>query len=769
MRERGGSLRLGAWFARHDPGYAALRRATRTAIVMPLLFAFASVVVRDAEVATFSAFGSFAMLMLVDFAGPMRERLQAQVWLAVTGAVFVCLGTLVSSPVWLAVAAMAVVAFAVLFAGTVSSVLASASTSLLLSFILPVTLPGTVASIGPRLLGWGLAAAVAVVAVAVLWPAPTREPLRAPASGACRALAGRLRADAAYFHGNGDAALEAARTAAVAEADTAVAALQDVFLASPYRPTGLSTSARTVVRLVDELNWLNIQVSQSAFAAYTPSSGVSPVREAALRVKLAAADALDAGADLLMRTGGDPEELEAALLLLAEARAAVYSAAMSAPALPGGVDAVGGATGPVGRLVSALDPGFRAQELSHAVDQAARNIALTARAERRTWWQRLLGRQPGDVPGPLSAAEERASGYFTWHSVWLRNSIRGAAALAIAVLLADLTGVQHSFWVVLGTLSVLRSNALSTGQTALRGVLGTSLGVIVGALLLFVIGTNTVALWILLPFAILVAGIAPAAISFAAGQAAFTVTLVLLFNIITPTGWTVGLLRIEDIAIGCGVSLLVGVLFWPRGASAALRQALAEAYDESVRYLTAAVAYGLDRCDPATADTPRPTAQSMRAAAASRRLDDTFRTYLAERGTKRFPLARVTALVSGVAGVRLAGDSIVDVWQRQDAAAADVTDARAALEQLTARLSAWYTELGRDLLSRSPSPEPLAPDPALEQQLARAATSDADDASLRPTPVVRLIWTADYLDVVRRLQAVILGPEREAATSQAGR
>ena len=58
----------------------------------------------------------------------------------------------------------------------------------------------------------------------------------------------------------------------------------------------------------------------------------------------------------------------------------------------------------------------------------------------------------------------------------------------------------------------------------------------------------------------------PTAISFAAGQAGFTVVVIVLFNIIEPTGWKVGLTRIEDVAIGCAVSLVVGFLFWPRGA-----------------------------------------------------------------------------------------------------------------------------------------------------------------------------------------------------------
>ena len=48
----------------------------------------------------------------------------------------------------------------------------------------------------------------------------------------------------------------------------------------------------------------------------------------------------------------------------------------------------------------------------------------------------------------------------------------------------------------------------------------------------------------------LLAAYAPRAISFAAGQAAFTVVLFVLFNMIQPVGWRVGLVRLEDVAIG---------------------------------------------------------------------------------------------------------------------------------------------------------------------------------------------------------------------------
>ena len=133
-----------AWFNRHDPDYGALRRAARTALIMPALFALGDKVIGNPALATFAAFGSFAMLLLVDFSGPMTDRLLDQAALGIVcGGAHHASATLVSRTTWLAAVTMAVVAFAILFAGVVSSVLAGATTALLLSFILPVSLPGT--------------------------------------------------------------------------------------------------------------------------------------------------------------------------------------------------------------------------------------------------------------------------------------------------------------------------------------------------------------------------------------------------------------------------------------------------------------------------------------------------------------------------------------------------------------------------------------------------------------------------------------------------
>jgi hypothetical protein len=123
---------------------------------------------------TIAAFGSFALLLLVDFPGRTWSRLRAQAALAATCSVLICVGTLVSQSPVAAVAGMAVVGFAVIFSGVVSSV-AGAMTPLLLSFILLVALPPPAAQIPDRLVGWDMAAVASLFAIAVLWPAPADE------------------------------------------------------------------------------------------------------------------------------------------------------------------------------------------------------------------------------------------------------------------------------------------------------------------------------------------------------------------------------------------------------------------------------------------------------------------------------------------------------------------------------------------------------------------------------------------------------------------
>jgi uncharacterized membrane protein YccC len=701
--------------------------------VLPTVFALGLTVIDNPTLAIFAGFGSFAQLLLVDFGGPIRDRLQAQAALAAVGAVFIAAGTLASSAAGVAAAAMAVVAFVVIFSGVVSSVLAGATSSLLLAFILPVALPGPVSSIPDRLAGWGIASGAALLAIALLWPAPARDPLRDTAIAACRALAARLRAD---------------DEAAAARATSAVEALHTRFFASPYRPTGLSTSARTLVRLVDELRSLNEIVVD-------PVPHESAVDVLARDVNSKSAAVLEASADLLDKPDRSPDALRAAQAALGQAVGQLEHA------ITIGLPTVGSHREDQMRAaISSLDPCFRAQAASYVAAQIGRNVDLAAAAERRGWVDRVLGRQPAGLAGRVSAAQERAGAHVERSSVWLHNSVRGAAGLALAVLVAELSGVQHAFWVVLGTLSVLRSNALNTGQSVVRGLAGTAVGVIVGAGLVLLIGTDRSVLWVLLPVAVLLAGLAPA-VSFAAGQAAFTLTLVILFNLLQPTGWQVGLVRIEDVAIGCAVSLAVGLLFWPRGATTALRKALAEAYVDSAHYLARAVEFGVARADAAVSRIPAPTRAAVDAAAASRRVDDAFRAYLAERGAKPFTMGEVTSLVTGVAALRLAGDAVLDLWQSNEPARGDRRVERREVLASARLMTRWYDDFAAGLTGRAAVPDPLEPDPAADGRLVDAVAHDLDSSEGQASATaVRMLWTEDHLDAARRLQGSLVGPAR---------
>ncbi len=163
------------------------------------------------------------------------------------------------------------------------------------------------------------------------------------------------------------------------------------------------------------------------------------------------------------------------------------------------------------------------------------------------------------------------------------------------------------------------------------------------------VGGHPVALWVLLPLAVLVSGAAPSMISFAAGQAGFTLVVIILFNIIQPSGWKVGLTRIEDVAIGCGVSIVVGLLFWPRGAMAALGRALSDAFVMSSSYLADAVVRLTNPNDAVDTDPGQRAANT-----AYLRLDDAFRQFLAERGAKVVPVDVIAGLFTGSNRIRLA-------------------------------------------------------------------------------------------------------------------
>ncbi len=136
--------------------------------------------------------------------------------------------------------------------------------------------------------------------------------------------------------------------------------------------------------------------------------------------------------------------------------------------------------------------------------------------------------------------------------------------------------MPHGFWVLLGTITALRSSAWDTRTSATRAVAGTAVGVAVASAVLWVVGESRPTVWALLPVAVFIAVLAAGSASLQAGQAAFTFTVLVLLRVLHPTA-NFGLLRLDDVATGCAVAVVVGLLCWPRGAAGVLGRALADA------------------------------------------------------------------------------------------------------------------------------------------------------------------------------------------------
>jgi uncharacterized membrane protein YccC len=350
----------------------------------------------------------------------------------------------------------------------------------------------------------------------------------------------------------------------------------------------------------------------------------------------------------------------------------------------------------------------------------------------------------------LRTAGRVAGEHASVRSAWFLNSVRGALALAAAVAVADLVHVQHGFWVVLGTLSVLRTNAASTGSTALRALVGTAAGFFIGAGLILLIGHDTAALWAALPVAILVASYSPGTAPFAVGQAAFTVTVSVLYNILVPVGWKVGVLRVEDVAIGVAVSAAVGILFWPRGASAVVADDLADSFHESGIYLVQATgwAVGSRRAPP---DASRP------ATSAAGRLDDALRGFLAEQGAKRVAKEYVWRLVGATMRIRLTAQSLSNLAPPEGATEPD----RRGLLEAAVRVAGWCDGVAGELGRSSPTAARELAASTFDEQ-----ASPDESNRLQPRDTY-LIWVKYHLDHIQQHLAELAQPVAAVAARRA--
>jgi uncharacterized membrane protein YccC len=612
-----------------DPENDAFRRALRAALIVPLAAALSFTVAGDsAQTPLLTIFGSVALLVFSDFPGNRQNRAVAYAGLALNGFVLITLGTLVAPHPWPAVLLMFLLGVTVTFSGVLSETVAAGQRATLLTFVLPAcTPPGP---IDERLLGWTVALAVCVPAALFVIPPRHHGQLRRRAARACRILADRLDG-----------------TASATDVSAAMDALRANFLGADFRPVGLTAGSRALVRVVDDLEWVTDRTGQEAGAA------LGDMKEPAVRVLRCASSVLRisrvADRDIAR------DDLDAALVTLRKVARSRYREDLDA--ILGAAD--DDAAVELGRSL------LRRRTIAATIGATGRIIAAAAAADARPVWARALGlRLPPTgaserlLPETVAAAQI-TSGFLANRSVAVRNSLRTGLGLALAVAVTHVFPVEHGFWVVLGALSVLRSSALTTGTRVWRAMIGTGIGFLLGAALISLVGVDPTVLWILMPLVVFGSAYVPEIASFTAAQAAFTMMVLIFFNLIVPTGWQVGLIRVEDVVVGALVGVAVSVLMWPRGATASVTRAIDSARGIFADYLRAAV---LRITRGAFEErTDEVATLSHNALAASRVIDDAVRQYLSESSGETDFRAPIVRSFHRAIRLRASADLIADI------------------------------------------------------------------------------------------------------------
>jgi uncharacterized membrane protein YccC len=701
-----------------DPGFSALRRAARAAIVIPLAFAFADLVLRAPQSLVFVMFGCFSLLVMSDFGGFRRQRALAYLTATLVGAALVALGTLVSTSTWLPAIVMFLVGFAISFSRIYGGYVAAANLGMLLSFVIALTIPAPPDVIPARVGGWAMAGLISTVAAVALWPRFERvmtNKLAAKALLAVADLVEGMRPGA--VDGDFLRLKEAARTA-VQEARQAYAVMGK-------RPIAPARRDRAFIQMLIECERI-VDIIERPFNENR--TAVRPDLPEGNQLVASVVAALRASAGVFK--GGPKPDVHAIEVARLQHRVALDR--WAAEQLRSGWAAE--------EVLDGLDVDDTLRVVSYITFTLGRH-AITASGAKLD-----AGDAAIDVLQAIRTHLESPS-------TVLQGSLRVAIGLAIAVLMARTLDLSHAFWVVLGTIQVLRSNALGTGRTIVLAVAGNAIGVVIGGLFAVIAGNQPAVMWIAFPLTVFLAAYAATTIGFMLSQAAFTINLIIVFNLISPAGWQVGLVRIEDLLVGAVISLLVGLLLWPHGARRELARAMGIVYRDLVVY----VGLGFDRVlgfVPAAEFEPASAAKPIRkdVVRARDRADAAFDTFITEKGDRSFDQETAAFLLAAANHAILAGDLLEVIAGMGYQAGTCADGAREVHEQVRLLLGAYRRLADRLDLSGPSERESRVSLPALRQAELGCLSRWQKDAEVGKGAIA-VVMAGEWVQNLTRLEA----------------
>ncbi|MFI6763231.1 FUSC family protein [Micromonospora sp. NPDC050417] len=566
-----------AWLGRRDPGYQITRRALRLMLVGVTAFYGSLYVLNSTTMALYGVFTVFAVGALAQLPPTPPQRFRVLLALLPVAWLLVGLGTVMAANTWVAAAGMLVVGFGLTFVSVGGPRLAGVTSGLQLFYILASFGPYALGTLGERLAGVSLSVVLLILVESVLWPGRVtlvRYPSRL--AEAAEAVANFLDLLADALSGRAHPGPETADRQAAASA--AVDRLTFEQLPSTERPTSAGARDRAMrdaaVALREALDFADRLAVDAALPGASAPPGAPPPPGAPATP--------DSDLDWLLRQGAE----------LTRAAGRTFS----------------GEGPPVGqreplRLQHAIEevrvgPGGGPSRvgslnqlwLDAIVLRLVEQVPILATASR------IAARLPIDLPAPrppqqhqpftyahrstLVLYAQRLRLHLTRRSVNFQGGVRIALALAAARVVAGYLNLDHGFWVLLATLTLLRTSAADTRTTLRPAVIGTVAGAAVGGGLLMVAGGPEVYRG-LLPLAMVLAFAVGPLLGLGWGQGFVTLLLTVLFAQIGPADLQIVQARFLDVLIGAAVGILAGLLLWPHGGGGELRRSMADYLDRA--------------------------------------------------------------------------------------------------------------------------------------------------------------------------------------------